>query len=146
MAACPYDRRFFNWGKAPVPPESHLAHYSAERQVPTRRGTVMKCDFCPDMMREGVLPFCVQACPNQAIYYGDLEEDVASNGDEVVVLSRLLSENQTYRIREDLGTKPRVYYIPGHGEDVGRDVFKKGRLPTRWPWTEKVKGARTWKR
>ena len=106
----------------------------------------MKCDFCPDMMREGVLPYCVQACPNQAIYYGDLEEDVASNGDEVIVLSRFLSEDQAYRIKEDMGTKPRVYYIAGHGEAVGRDVFKKGRLPTRWPWAEKVKGARTWKR
>jgi len=146
MAACPYDRRFFNWGKAPVPPESLMADYSAEHQVPTRRGTVMKCDFCPDMMRDGVLPYCVQACPNNAIYYGDLEEDVASNGDEIIVVSRFLSENQAYRIKEDLGTKPRVYYIPGHGEAVGRDVFKKGRLPTRWPWVETVKGARTWKR
>jgi molybdopterin-containing oxidoreductase family iron-sulfur binding subunit len=146
MAACPYDRRFFNWGKAPTPPEAILADYSPEHQVPTRRGTVMKCDFCPDMMRDGVLPYCVQACPNQAIYYGDLEEDVASNGTEVIVLSRFLSENQAYRIKEDMGTKPRVYYIAGHGEAVGRDVFKKGRLPTRWPWVEKVKGARIWKR
>jgi molybdopterin-containing oxidoreductase family iron-sulfur binding subunit len=146
MAACPYDRRFFNWGKAPVPPESQMAEYSAEHQVPARRGTVMKCDFCPDMMRTDTLPYCVQGCPNQAIYYGDLEEDVASNGDEVIVLSRFLSENQAYRLKEEFGTKPRVYYVAGHGEAVGRDAFKKGRLPTRWPWTELVEGARTWKR
>ena len=146
MAACPYDRRFFNWGKAPVPPESQMAEYSAEHQVPVKRGTVMKCDFCPDMMREGVLPYCVQACPNQAIYYGDLEEDIASNGTEVVVFSRFLTDNQAYRIKEDLGTKPRVYYIAGHGEAVGRDANKKGRLPTKWPWVEKIKGAKTWSR
>ncbi|MDP2949140.1 MAG: 4Fe-4S dicluster domain-containing protein [Chloroflexota bacterium] len=146
MAACPYDRRFFNWGTAPTPPETRWAHYSPEHQVPTKRGTVMKCDFCPDMIRSDTLPYCVQGCPNHAIYYGDLEEDIAGNGKQVVVLSRLLAENQAYRLKEDFGTKPRVYYIAGHGEAVGRDVFTGGRLPTEWPWVERVKGARTWKR
>jgi len=146
MAACPYDRRFFNWGTPPIPPESQMAEYSAEHQVPARRGTVMKCDFCPDMMRTDTLPYCVQGCPNQAIYYGDLEEDVASNGDEVIVLSRFLSENQAYRLKEDFGTKPRVYYVAGHGEAVGRDVYEEGRLATEWPWIERVKGAKTWGR
>ena len=49
MASCPYDRRFFNWGNAPIPPEALLADYSPEHQVPAKKGTVMKCDFCPDM-------------------------------------------------------------------------------------------------
>lgn len=146
MAACPYDRRFFNWGKPPVPPEALLAGYNVEQQVPARRGTVMKCDFCPEMARAGTLPYCVQACPNRALYYGDLEEDLATNGEEIIVVSKFLSENQAYRQRENLGTKPRVYYIPGHGEAVGRDPYKKGRLPTRWPWVERAKGAKTWKR
>src|SRR3990170_4634380 len=53
MAACPYDRRFFNWGDAPIPPEALLADYSPEHQVPAKKGTVMKCDFCPDMARTG---------------------------------------------------------------------------------------------
>jgi len=146
MAACPYDRRFFNWGKAPSPPESHLAHYDMEHQIPTKKGTVMKCDFCPDMARAGVLPYCAQGCPNRAIYFGDLEEDLATNGKDVVAISRFLSENQAYRQKEDLGTRPRVYYIAGHGEAVGRDAFTRGRKPTRWPWVERVEGARTWKR
>ena len=146
MAACPYDRRFFNWGAPPTPPEARWSDYSPEHQVPAKRGTVMKCDFCPDMMRAGVLPYCVQACPNRAIYYGDLEEDVASNGKDLMVFSRFLSENQAYRLKEDKGTKPRVYYIAGHGEAVGRDAFKRDRLPTRWPWIEHIKGAKTWKR
>ncbi len=146
MAACPYDRRFFNWGTAPIPPEARLADYSAEHQVPAKKGTVMKCDFCPDMARAGTLPYCVQACPNNAIYYGDLEEDIATNGDAIVSASRLLAQNQAYRLKEDLKTKPRVYYIAGHGEAVGRDVFAEGRQPTEWPWIERVKGAREWKR
>ncbi|MBF8298888.1 MAG: hypothetical protein HW395_1545, partial [candidate division NC10 bacterium] len=146
MAACPYDRRFFNWGEAPVPVEAKLAPYDVEHQVPAVKGTVMKCDFCPDMMRDDVLPYCVQGCPNDAIYYGDLEEDVATNGKKVVAASRFLSENQAYHLREDLKTKPRVYYIAGHGEAVGRDAFTKGRKPTEWPWLNLVHGARKWKR
>ena len=107
----------------------------------------MKCDFCPDMARAGRVPHCVQGCPNNAIYYGDLEEDLATNGEEVVTFSRFLSENNVFRQKEELGTKPRVFYIPGHGEAVGRDVFQHGRRRTVWPWVEKVKGAATpWKR
>ncbi len=146
MAACPYDRRFFNWGDPPVPPESLFVEYSPEHQVPARKGTVMKCDFCPDMPRTGTLPYCVQGCPHDAIYYGDLEEDIATNGRVVVVASRFLSENDAYRLKEDLGTEPRVYYIPGHGEAVGRDAFTPEREPTEWPWMEQVEGAVTWQR
>jgi molybdopterin-containing oxidoreductase family iron-sulfur binding subunit len=146
MAACPYDRRFFNWGEAPVPPQARLADYSAEHQVPARKGTVMKCDFCPDMARAGTLPYCVQACPNRAIYYGDLEEDIATNGRAVVPASRFLAENNAFRWKEELGTEPRVYYLPGHGEAVGRDAFTEGRAATEWPWTEVVEGAETWSR
>jgi len=146
MAACPYDRRFFNWGNAPVPPEALLADYSAEHQTPAERGTVMKCDFCPDMARTGTLPYCVQGCPQNAIWYGDLEEDVATNGREIQSSSRLLSESGAYRLKEDLGTEPRVHYIPGHGEAAGRDAFEPGRAPTEWPWMERAEGAVTWRR
>ncbi len=120
--------------------------YDAMHQSPAIKGTVMKCDFCPDMARAGKLPYCSQACPNHAIYYGDLEEDLATNGEEVVKLSRLLSEDSTYRLKENLGTEPRVYYIPGHGELVGRDAYTTGRKPTEWPWEEKLKGSETWTR
>jgi dimethyl sulfoxide reductase iron-sulfur subunit len=146
MAACPYDRRFFNWGDPPIPPEALLADYSVEHQVPARKGTVMKCDFCPDLARAGSLPYCILGCPNGAIYFGDLEDDVATNGREIVGASRFLSESDAYRLKEDKGTKPRVYYIPGHGEDIGRDSSTKGRLPTEWPWVERAKGSKTWKR
>ncbi len=146
MAACPYDRRFFNWGDPPVPPESLLADYSPDTQVPGQRGTVTKCDFCPDMVRDGTLPFCVQACPNDAIWYGDLEEDIATNGRSIVRASSFLSEHDGYRLKEHLGTEPRVFYIPGHGELVGRDPFTMGRMATEWPWVERAEGAETWTR
>ncbi len=146
MEACAYDRRFFNWGDAPTPPEAAFMEYDPMRQVPAQKGTVMKCDFCPDMARAGKLPYCAQGCPNHAIYYGDLEEDLATNGQDVVKLSRFLSEDSTYRLKENLGTEPRVYYIPGHGELVGRDAFDEGRKATTWPWEAKLKGTETWTR
>jgi Fe-S-cluster-containing dehydrogenase component len=106
----------------------------------------MKCDFCPDMVRAGTLPFCIQACPNDAIYYGDLEEDVASNGVDVVSITRFLADNDAFHLKEELGTQPRVFYIPGHGEAAGRDPNHTGRLPTRWPWARHAEGSTTWNR
>ena len=120
--------------------------YDPEHQSPAIKGTVMKCNFCPHMARAGRLPYCAQACPNNAIYYGDLEEDLATNGVEVVKLSRYLSDHSTMRLKEHLGTQPRVFYIPGHGELVGRDASRTGRKPTVWAWLELVKGGETWKR
>jgi molybdopterin-containing oxidoreductase family iron-sulfur binding subunit len=135
MAACPYQRRFFNWGTPEQPPEAALAEYSPEHQVPAIKGTVMKCDFCPDMMRQGKLPYCVAACPRKVLYMGDLNEDFASNGEEVVKLSRFLDDNNAYRYKEELGTQPRVFYLPGHGQDFGRHPDDPRQLlPTTWPW------------
>ena len=39
-------------------------------------------------------------------------EDTVTNGDETVRLSTLLKEKAGYRYLEELGTKPRVYYLP----------------------------------
>ncbi|MBI2872285.1 MAG: 4Fe-4S dicluster domain-containing protein [Chloroflexi bacterium] len=146
MAACPYDRRFFTWSKPPQPAEALFSEYDPEHQFPLPRGVTVKCNFCPHLARSGKLPYCAQACPSSAIYYGDLEEDIATNGAEVVKLSHFLAENQSYQLKADLGTKPRVYYIPGHGEAVGRSPYRTGRKPSRWPWQEKIEGAQTWTR
>ena len=137
MAACPYQRRFFNWGQPKVPPEAAFANYSPEYPVPAKRGTVIKCMFCAHRAREGKLPACVEGCPMKALYFGDLNEDIATNGAELVQLRRFLGENNAFRYKEDLGTQPRVWYIPGHGEAFGHHSRShKERLPNRWPWGE----------
>jgi Fe-S-cluster-containing dehydrogenase component len=147
MAACPYDRRFFNWAKPAQPAElPEMDYLGPERQAPSFRGTVMKCDFCPDLARAGRLPHCAQSCPNHAIYFGDLEEDLATNGRDVVRVSKFLAENAAYRIREDLGTQPRTYYIPGYGQAVGRSPNQSGRKATVWPWQQTKQGSKTWTR
>jgi molybdopterin-containing oxidoreductase family iron-sulfur binding subunit len=145
MEACPYDRRFFNWGNPPQPAEAQMAHYDPEHQLPAIKGTVMKCDFCMEMASAGRRPYCVQGCPNGAIYYGDLEEDLATNGSEVIQVSGYLSEHAGCRLKEELGTEPRVFYVPGHGELVGRDPHQTGRKPTEWPGPPKP-GSAEWNR
>jgi dimethyl sulfoxide reductase iron-sulfur subunit len=120
MAACPYGARSFNWEQPANPPGSTFAQYSPEFPVPHRRGTVEKCMLCAHRVKDGRLPACAAACPMNAIYLGDLVADVATNGQEVVKLSRFLAENNAYRLKEYLGTRPRVWYIAGHGQEYGR--------------------------
>ncbi len=135
MAACPYQRRFFNWGTPELPPEATFAEYSPLYPVPAIKGTVIKCAFCPHLLRDGKLPSCVTGCPMKALYMGDLNEDIASNGVEVVKLSRFLDENDAYRYKGELGTQPRVWYLPGHGQDLGRKPDDPRELkPPEWPW------------
>ena len=111
MSACPYSARVFNWGKPKVP-ENHDQPYSPETSVPSKIGTVEKCDFCPDMLRQNKLPHCIPACPNGALYFGDKLSDAVTNGDETVRLSHLLRDKAGYRYLEELGTDPNVYYLP----------------------------------
>lgn len=135
IAACPYQRRFFNWGKPELPPEAALSVYSPLYPVPAVKGTVIKCMFCAHLLPHGRLPFCVASCPSKALYMGELNEDIASNGQEVVKLSKFLDENDAFRYKEELGTKPRVWYLPGHGQDIGRNADDPRPLKTPiWPW------------
>jgi Fe-S-cluster-containing dehydrogenase component len=112
MAACPYSTRVFNWDEPEVPLDIRDLDYSPETGIPAKVGTVEKCDFCPDRAREGLLPPCVEACPNGVFYFGDENEDTVTNGDETVRFSELIKERAGYRFMEELGTKPRVYYLP----------------------------------
>jgi Fe-S-cluster-containing dehydrogenase component len=112
MAACPYSTRVFNWTKPDLPEEIENLPYSPETSVPSKIGTVEKCDFCPDMVRMGKLPDCVTACPNGVFYFGDEIDDVVSNGVEVVRFSQLIKDKAGYRYMESLGTSPRVWYLP----------------------------------
>ncbi|AMC12045.1 hydrogenase [Lutibacter profundi] len=132
MAACPYSTRVFNWSD-PNQGEITLAkdlkmhdHQKSSPEhagVPSIKGTVDKCDFCPHAIQEGKLPHCVTACPNGVFYFGDKYEDTVTNGDETLRFSKLLKDKSGYRIMEGLGTEPSVYYLP----PVDRLVdFEKG--------------------
>ncbi len=112
MAACPYSTRSFNWEEPELLSETTGETYSPERGFPQKRGTVEKCDFCPDLLRQGKLPHCVAACPNGVFYMGDMTEDTVTNGDETLRFSQLMKDKSGYRLNDILGTHPSVYYLP----------------------------------
>ena len=123
QVACPYGARAFNWeaftGVNPAVPEW------GEPEVPRRpRGVAEKCTFCVQRIDRGLAlgltpgvdqaatPACAVVCPVGARVFGDLA-DPESN------VSRLLADHPSYRLREDLGTGPRVYYLPAREEATG---------------------------
>lgn len=113
IAACPYGSRSFNWAEPPHTPEELSQPYSVETNFPHRKGVVEKCIFCPELARAGKIPACASACNMGAIYFGDQVEDVVKNqSGEMVSFTQLILEKGGFRYMEDLGTEPRVWYLP----------------------------------
>ncbi|UCE94533.1 MAG: 4Fe-4S dicluster domain-containing protein [Flavobacteriaceae bacterium] len=120
MAACPYSIRVFNWkepdqGEIYVNMEAEMSHHGHSPEyagMPSKVGTVDKCDFCPHAIKNNELPHCVTACPNGVFYFGDKYEDTVTNGEETFRLSKLLEDKAGYRFMDSLGTQPSVYYLP----------------------------------
>jgi molybdopterin-containing oxidoreductase family iron-sulfur binding subunit len=120
IVACPYGVRSFNY-KEPEEKEYHRPDLPPEREdrgvwpFPHRvHGVVEKCTFCfhriDQAIKEGkkvgveVLPACAEACPTHAISFGDLD-DPNSN------VSQLLASRQYMRLREEMSTSPKVFYL-----------------------------------
>jgi Fe-S-cluster-containing dehydrogenase component len=117
IAACPYSARVFHWTEPRDAEKYEGVTYNIEANVPQKKGTITKCLFSADRLREGKLPSCVSACPNSVYWFGDQNEDAVTNGTtgETVSFSKLLRDNAGYTLMEELGTKPRVYYLPPKG-------------------------------
>lgn len=99
MAACPYGSRSFNW-RDPRPFINEI-----NPDFPTRtKGVVEKCNFCQERLAQGLLPACVEACPEKALVFGDL-------GDANSGVREILGSRYTIQRKPGLGTKPKVYYI-----------------------------------
>jgi Fe-S-cluster-containing dehydrogenase component len=111
MTGCPYSARVFHWKKPDVKVDESIP-YSPETAIPPKEGTVGKCIFCPDKLRNNELPRCATACPMGVIYFGDLLEDTVTNGTETLRFSELIRDRGGYRYMESLGTEPSVYYLP----------------------------------
>ena len=119
IAACPYSARTLNWAKPLHFDEDKDLTYNVELNVPQSKGTITKCLFSANNLREGKLPYCVSACPNGVFYFGDENEDAITNGTtkETVRFRKLLTDNAGYRLLPELGTEPRVYYLPAKGRE-----------------------------
>ncbi|MCJ7715397.1 MAG: 4Fe-4S dicluster domain-containing protein [Anaerolineales bacterium] len=109
MAACPYNARRFNWWDPKHQP-SRVSPIDGSvvvlnEEVPLRvRGVTEKCTFCVHRVREGLNPKCVEVCPVSARHFGDFNDPESE-------VSILLETERTVRIRENLGTLPKLYYF-----------------------------------
>ncbi|NOZ35647.1 MAG: 4Fe-4S dicluster domain-containing protein [Chlorobi bacterium] len=114
IAACPYSARIFNWTEPRDAEKYKDVEYDVELNVPQKKGTVSKCLFSADLLREEKMPYCVTACPNGVYWFGDENENAVTNGTtkETVNFKKLLKDNAAYVLLPELGTKPRVYYLP----------------------------------
>ncbi len=130
-AACPYGANYFNW-KEPsqnyyldwekakelkpitgglVPPYKNPAldqPYGKEKRRIAGGGhkvrVIEKCTFCVQRVEKGLTTACAANCPVKAIHFGDLDDPDSE-------VSRLIREKSTFRLREEYGTSPKVYYI-----------------------------------
>lgn len=68
--------------------------------------TGRKCHFCLHRLNAGMVPACVTTCTGRAMYFGDLNDPQS-------LVAELLKNKPSYRVNENLGTKPRVYYLHG---------------------------------
>jgi tetrathionate reductase subunit B len=82
MTACPYDARFVN----------------EEKQA------VDKCTFCVHRLDAGLPPACVETCIGHARHYGDINDPNSE-------VSKLLARFPSYRLYEEAGTEPAIYYV-----------------------------------
>lgn len=114
IAACPYSARVFNWFEPRDAEKYEGVTYDIEANVPQKKGTISKCLFSADLLRVGKLPSCVSACPNGVYWFGDSNEDAVTNGTtkETTSFTKLITDNAGYTLMKELGTKPRVYYLP----------------------------------
>lgn len=123
IIACPYGARTFDFGEyyTADTPQMELYEkmpnfeYHQQRKREKRRflgvkleqspmGNVRKCHFCIHRIERGLLPQCVTTCIGRATYFGD------ANDPESLV-AELIAKPNVMRLKEELGTEPRVYYL-----------------------------------
>lgn len=117
MTACPYHARYYNWFD-PEWPEG--MERTLNPDVSARmRGVVEKCNFCHgrlqsarakaaaegrhDVAEADYTTACQDACPTQAISFGNLADPASS-------VAKLSKDPSAFRLLEDLGTEPKVYF------------------------------------
>lgn len=123
---CPYKVRRFNWyeyatkEKFNTHTTSNLGRMVLNPDVTVReRGVVEKCSFCVQRIQEAKLtakndrrmlkdgeikPACVQACPADALAFGDLNDPDSK-------VSKLIKDPRIYHLLEELHTLPTVGYL-----------------------------------
>ena len=115
IAACPYNARTFDFGEyysdgtpKVMPYETRASFEYGEQWVrkgdESPIGNARKCHFCIHRIENEVLPACLTTCIGGATFFGD-----ANDPDSLV--SELIAKPNTMRLKEELGTEPKVYYL-----------------------------------
>src|SRR5678815_5366754 len=115
--ACPYNVRFFDFFN---PSWDKPLHLQLNPDVSLREvGVMEKCTFCVQRIKATTIqakaedrpvadgeikPACAQACPAQALVFGDLDDPESA-------VSQLSRSPRGSKLLEDLGTKPKVAYL-----------------------------------
>ena len=115
---CPYKVRRFNWFD--YPHEDRLQNLVFNPNVVVRsRGVMEKCTFCVQRIEENkiearrlgqpladgaIKTACEQACPAQAIVFGDLHDPNSR-------VTALAAGKRAYRVLDELNTQPAVRYL-----------------------------------
>lgn len=115
--ACPYTAKYFNWFEPGWPDEMKKCLNPDVSSRP--KGVVEKCTFCHhrlqkareraraekrDLRESDYVPACVQTCPAEAMFFGDLNNPAST-------VARLAASSRAFRLLEDLGTDPKVIYL-----------------------------------
>lgn len=99
LIACPYDMRMFNFKEN---------HVQSNKEYPTRaHGVSESCHFCHHRLDRGQEPACVEVCAKAgrgALVFGNLNDSSSE-------VAKIVANTVVHGLREDLGTKPKVYYI-----------------------------------
>lgn len=93
MMACPYKARSF----------VHEEVTEQKTHTPRGKGTVEACTLCVHRVDQGKQPACAEACPSQAILFGDIND---SNSE----IAKKLKEVHNIALRSDLKLNPGVRY------------------------------------
>ena len=117
---CPYKVRRFNWFNYHED-DTDLTALTENPEVTVRaRGVMEKCTFCVQrirtaehaaivanrpLARDEVATACASACPTEAIVFGDVADPLAR-------VSKARSTGGAYAVLGELGTEPRVRYLP----------------------------------
>ncbi len=128
ITACPYQARTFDFGEnwtedAATGAPAALAlsagtQYETEPSfeysqtwardngpIPTSPvGNARKCHFCAHRLVDGLLPQCVTTCIGRATIFGDLNDPDS-------LVSELAASANAVRLKGDLGTEPKVFYL-----------------------------------
>ena len=114
---CPYKVRFFNFFD-PVFDEPLEQQLNPDVTVRSA-GVMEKCSFCVQRIRRAeeqalvedralrdgeARPACAQACPSDAMAFGDLNDPSSR-------VAQLVRNDRKFRLLEELGTEPAVYYL-----------------------------------